>query len=285
MRFTPISCADHNQLAEVMDEEERCWMSELGWDYAAVRRILSSFIEQKLLPGYVASDEDRILGYTYFLTHKTKGIIGALYASKIAGAQEVADQISSLAIACLKEASGIRRIEAQIMPFNGLNLAPVFVRHGFQYHPRYYLELDLHIYSQAASRPSTEPIVPWDPTLISLAAGVTVNSYSDQPDAQLCEDYCSVQGCESYLRSLMDNPGCGSYIPEASFMGLDNGKATYAYLFSLSSVRYLVESFGLYRANMILEELAGGATINKAVSNSLSLSYEEFELGWKRSLE
>ncbi len=72
---------------------------------------------------------------------------------------------------------------------------------------------------------------------------------------------------------------------EGSFMGLGGNQAMLAYLFSLSSVRYMIDSFGLYRARGILDELAAGADTGKAVSSGIMLSYEEFERGWKRSLE
>jgi len=72
---------------------------------------------------------------------------------------------------------------------------------------------------------------------------------------------------------------------EGSFMGLDNEQVPYAYLFSLSSVRYLIDTFGMYRVKSILDELGANADISKAINNGIMLSYEEFERGWKRSLE
>jgi tetratricopeptide (TPR) repeat protein len=72
---------------------------------------------------------------------------------------------------------------------------------------------------------------------------------------------------------------------EGSFMGLNGNQATYAYLFSLSSVRYMIDTFGMYRVKSVLDELASGAGTAKAIGNGISLSYEEFERGWKRSLE
>jgi len=72
---------------------------------------------------------------------------------------------------------------------------------------------------------------------------------------------------------------------EGSFLGLGNTQAMYAYLFSLSSVRYMVDSFGMYRVKTVLEELGKGADTGKAVSTGIMISYDEFERGWKRSLE
>lgn len=72
---------------------------------------------------------------------------------------------------------------------------------------------------------------------------------------------------------------------EGSFIGLGGNQAQYAYVFSLSSVSYMVDSFGMYRVKGVLDELAAGSDTGKAISNGIMLSYDEFERGWKRSLE
>jgi tetratricopeptide (TPR) repeat protein len=72
---------------------------------------------------------------------------------------------------------------------------------------------------------------------------------------------------------------------EGSFMSLAGSQAGYAYLISLSSVSYMIDNFGMYRVKIILEELAKGADTNKALSSGIMISYDEFERGWKRSLE
>jgi tetratricopeptide (TPR) repeat protein len=72
---------------------------------------------------------------------------------------------------------------------------------------------------------------------------------------------------------------------EGSFMGLTGNQAMYAYLYSLSAVRYLVDSSGLSRAKSVLDELGKGADYSSAISSGTMRSYDEFERGWKRSLE
>src|SRR5262249_45959399 len=147
----------------LLDEEQNSWMSELDWDYSSVRRILASFIQQDLLPGYVAGNTNRAFGYTYFLIHQDKGIIGTLYASRPECSQEIAYEILALAVNSLKDAKQIRRIEAQIIPFNDLNLTPGFTQHGFHYFPRFYLELDLSGYTaKPAALTPPDRIVKWD---------------------------------------------------------------------------------------------------------------------------
>src|SRR5512147_638152 len=72
---------------------------------------------------------------------------------------------------------------------------------------------------------------------------------------------------------------------EGPFTGLGADRAAYTYLVSLSAVRYMIDSFGLYRVRYVLDELASGADAGKALAAGLALSSEEFERGWKRSLE
>jgi tetratricopeptide (TPR) repeat protein len=72
---------------------------------------------------------------------------------------------------------------------------------------------------------------------------------------------------------------------EGPFNGLGPQQAALAYLFSLSTVRYLVDSFGMYRVKAVLENLSAGGDTGRAIDSSIMLSYEEFERGWKRSLE
>lgn len=72
---------------------------------------------------------------------------------------------------------------------------------------------------------------------------------------------------------------------EGPFMGLDTGQAMVAYMLSLSSVSYMADSYGMYRIRTALDELAAGADTGTAISNGVTLSYEEVEQGWRRSLE
>jgi hypothetical protein len=72
---------------------------------------------------------------------------------------------------------------------------------------------------------------------------------------------------------------------EGSFLGLSGPQASYAYLISLSAVSHMVDRYGMYRVKMVLEELSAGADPSRAVNNALLISLQEFERGWKRSLE
>ena len=221
LKYIPISCLDETLLQPLLEDERRMWLADLDWDYAPIQQILVAFINQKLLPGYVAVSDSKALGYTYFLINQSRGVIGALYAMNAPRSQEAVDALIAMSISYLKDTQKIKRVEAQIMPFHNLNLASAFTRNGFSHCRRYYLDLDLDNPRKKPELPSALRIVPWDATYLARTAEMTLLSYKNQTDAEICEDYRTRTGCESYLRSLVENPGCGIFMPETSFIGLD----------------------------------------------------------------
>ncbi|MBN2244056.1 MAG: GNAT family N-acetyltransferase [Acidobacteria bacterium] len=221
-KYLPISYSDPSTVFSLMEEEEKAWMQDLDWDYSPIRRILASFVRQNLLPGYVAVSGNEAIGYTYFLMNRSKGIIGAVYVRNTEDRQEIADKLLSLTISGLKDTPRIRRVEAQLMPFNGIDIQAIFSRKGFRYFPRRYLSLNLGPGRKSPSSRSPIKIVRLDVSNLSRASEILLQSYLNQTDAVICSDYRTLSGCESYLRSILENPGCGVFVPEVSFMGLED---------------------------------------------------------------
>ena len=207
-------------------------MSDLSWDYSPIRQVLVSFIHQRLLPGYVAAADSRAVAYTYFLVNQAKGTIGAVYASRAGYYPPVIEELVSLSVSSLRDSPSINRIEAQIIPFNDLNLTAAFARHGFSRYSRFYMELDLTRFRRMAEAPLSAFIVPWSPAYVSRAAEMTSLSYRNQADAVLSVDYRTRESCETYLRSLLESPGCGIFMPGASFAAMDEGGFLHGFIFS-----------------------------------------------------
>jgi tetratricopeptide (TPR) repeat protein len=127
-----------------------------------------------------------------------------------------------------------------------------------------------HEYTHAAVRAITSRVPAW------LNEGLAQHFEGRMPDSRENETLRQIQraGRIPSLRAL-----------EGSFLGLSGAEAGYAYLVSLSAVRHLVDQYGMYRIKTILEELAAGSETERALQNALLLSYDDFERGWKRSLE
>ncbi len=74
------------------------------------------------------------------------------------------------------------------MPFNSLNLTATFTQHGFSYYLRYYLDLDLDNHRKNTELPPVEKIIPWSSSYLGRAAEMSMLSYPNQTDAEICED-------------------------------------------------------------------------------------------------
>ena len=228
-RFLPISCTEYFLLSSLMREEENAWLQVLGWDYSPIRKILGSLMQQKLLPGYAAVQGKEAFGYAYFLIKGAKGIIGNTFVRESGHSREIAGELLSLCISSLKDLPKIERIEAQIIPFSELSYADAFIREGFRHYPRHYMLLPMD--TAPAIRPDTRKgIVRWDFSRLSQACKLLLNGYSDQPDADICSDYRTLSGCHEYLHSIIQSPGCGVLVPEASFMALDDKNMLRAFI-------------------------------------------------------
>jgi ribosomal protein S18 acetylase RimI-like enzyme len=222
IQYLPLSRSDPLLLQPLLDDEEKAWMSDLSWDYSPIRRILVSFLNQKLLPGYVAVVNNEAVAYSYFLVNQARGTIGAIFASRTTCSGQAVEEVLSLSVSSLIDSPGINRIEAQIMPFNDLSFTAGFARHGFSHHRRYFMQLDLLSFRMPPETPVYEALAPWESANLARVAEMTSLSYRDQADAILSLDYRTREGCETYLRSLVENPGCGIFMPDASFMALDD---------------------------------------------------------------
>ncbi len=221
LAFMPLSLVNPDALAPLLDEEAEAWLAELDWDYAPIRNILGSFLRQNLLPGFAAMSRGRAVSYSYFLTHRGKAILGSFFTSRAGDSLVAGEEVLRQTVARMKELHGIDRIEAQVIPFSGVNPMAVFAREGFQSFARYFMELDLRPWSPRLAEPEEWRIVPWDSACLSEIASVVVESYMGEYDAQICDDYRSVGACTNYLRSLTENPGCGTFLPGASLLAID----------------------------------------------------------------
>ncbi len=230
LRVVPVSRVDLESLLPLFEEEGAAWLAELRWDYSPIRQILVSLARRRLLPGYAALDRaHRAVAYSYFLVTGSKGVIGALYSSRDLPPEEPLDRLLALTVDGMKETSAIRRVEAQIMPFHRRDPTEEFLRRDFRHYPRHFLERPLAPGDENHA-PAAAAIIPWAPSRLEDAGEMTLAAYREQTDAEICADYGTRGGCVAYLRSLVGNPGCGIFMPEASFMALDTAGSLCGYI-------------------------------------------------------
>src|SRR6202453_2609121 len=104
------------------------------------------------------------------------------------------------------------------MPF-GTELNPEFLSKFFTLHTRLFTSLPLSV-----ARLSNKPISsglrlePWTDKAFESAARLIQLAYADHVDAEINDQYCSEAGGMKFLRNIVLLPGCGQFLPEASFL-------------------------------------------------------------------
>ncbi len=59
---------------------------------------------------------------------------------------------------------------------------------------------------------------PWTDRAFEAAARLIHLAYADHVDSQINDQYCSEAGGLKFLRNIVLLPGCGQFLPEASFL-------------------------------------------------------------------
>lgn len=223
MKVVSLSSVQVSELEEIFQEEICLWRDQLFWDLTPAIELIRRYIFANSLPGYVLRDTNgSILGYSYYVVSRPVGYIGNLFLRTGQADEEKYRRLLEPTLASLKSWSDVTRIECQVFSFN-CDFSPLFRRHSFQIMKRYFMVLPVEETGPYEPQPCREGfrVSRWDRSFFFPAAEVIFDSYVGSPDANLCRDYQSLEGCVRFLRNLVDHPGCGTFMPETSYVVTD----------------------------------------------------------------
>lgn len=224
MRVVSLAEVAPEELQGVFQQEIEHWQKGLFWDYRPAVELIGKHMRSQSLPGHaVRSAPGAAVGYCYYLIDHPVGYIGNLYVRGEFAGTDAYPALLQAVVNSLRWWGDVKRIECQIFPFN-CDLFPLFEGHGFRTVQRHFLCLPLECFDGDIPCAPCETgfrIVPWERTFFAAAADVIYNSYRDSPDYGLCRDYQSREGCIRFLRNLVDNPGCGVFTPDTSYVAFD----------------------------------------------------------------
>jgi ribosomal protein S18 acetylase RimI-like enzyme len=209
-------------LRPLLEEEARVWARLLSWDYGGSTEMVLRYLDSKILPGYAVVDRGRVLGYAFFVYEASKGVIGDLFVANGANAARGEDLEALLlkhSIETLQQSPGIHRAEAQLLLHSSGRVAAAFLANGFQRHPRLFMVADLQSVPPAVAAIHSEiEIRPWTEQDYQPTAGVITACYRDHVDAEINDQYRSVNGSLRFLHNIVRFPGCGQFDPGSSFV-------------------------------------------------------------------
>jgi ribosomal protein S18 acetylase RimI-like enzyme len=218
MQIVDLRQLHSRSLEPLFQEEVQRWREELCWDYRPSIELIRKFIDSRALGGYAAIQNGKPAGYGFYVLDDHKGLIGGLFASSHYAQSTVTQILLTEMFGALKAVPRLQRIEAQLMPF-GTELEPAFLSQFFRLHRRQFMLLRLAD-AKVAGKPLSEGLglEPWSDRAFEAAARLIQLAYADHVDSQINDQYCSQAGALKFLRNIVLLPGCGQFLPSASFV-------------------------------------------------------------------
>ena len=234
------------QLRPILMLQARAWEQRLRWDYASAADLLLQYLDSRMLPGFVAVEQGRICGFTFCVYEGYKAVVGDAFAvnngmmTAIQTTHELLRQLLSL----LHHSPEINRIESQLLLYDSAQLAVPFDDARFTTYRRLFMQLDLQALPPFRSS-GTEMILPnslelhqWTASDYHPAAEFIQSSYVGHIDAQINDQYRSMQGSLRFLHNIVQFPGCGTFDSKSSWVLRDRRSGVLVGLVLCSQVKY-----------------------------------------------
>jgi ribosomal protein S18 acetylase RimI-like enzyme len=233
-------------LRPLLDRESEVWASGMAWDYRSSAEMILRYIDSKILPGYTAIENGRVVGYTFFVYEGAKGVIGDLFVSANGSSRsessrddEVRVRLLTHAIETLQQTPGVRRIEAQLLVHRSGSVSAPFLREDFKVYPRLFMQLPLNeaaIDARIAAMPDIE-VRNWTEADFQPAAQCITAAYFGHIDSDINDQYRTVAGSTRFLNNIVRFPGCGVFDQQASMVAVSRATGQMAGMLLASRVR------------------------------------------------
>jgi ribosomal protein S18 acetylase RimI-like enzyme len=220
-----------NSLRPVLEEESRVWSERLAWDYRASTDLLLQYLDARVLPGFVAVENGRVIGYAFCVYEDRKAIVGDVFALAPSQSGSTRTQVETLLLehllSLLTHSPGVERIESQLLLHTHSEHSAIFERAGFDVHRRIFMERDLSALEKAPLAPAMrmeEHVLErngyrmrsWQESDFSQAGTLIANAYEGHLDSIINDQYRSVAGSLRFLHNIIRFPGCGLFDAQSS---------------------------------------------------------------------
>jgi len=218
MQIVDLRQLHSRSLEGLFQEETRRWRQELHWDYRPSIELVRKFIDSHALGGYATVEDGHPTGYGFYVIEEHKGLIGGLFVSSEHAQGATTHKLLTEILNALRATPRLERIEAQLMPF-GAELDPAFLSQYLQLHSRQFMLLELEG-AQLAGKPLSHGLrmEPWNERSFDSAARLIQLAYANHVDGVINDQYRTESGSLRFLRNIVLLPGCGQFMPEASFL-------------------------------------------------------------------
>ena len=199
---------DARQVAPLLDAEAQEWRADLSWDVNEAWRGIEPARAAGYLPGLVVRDADgHISGWSCFLLHRNTLQVAMIVADAPDRAAVIVEGIlaspeaqrATTQTICIRDAApGIRG---------------VLLTRGFEVATYRYLRVSLGV-----PGPIEAPCRPWELDDASAMARLCARAYADTSEVRAFAPHGSSEEWQEYIATLVTGPGCGHFLPSASFV-------------------------------------------------------------------
>ncbi len=206
------------QIEPLLEEEARHWRDELHWDYRGALELIKRFLEARALAGCVAFENSTAAGYSFYVLEEQKGLIGGLYVASKFAQEILGRKLLKEMLYSMRAIPHLMRIEAQLMPFSGPVDSPL-LEQGFRLYTRQFMLLDLQKTAESKANPSGAlRLARWNDRYFEPCAKLIYLAYANHVDGEINDQYRSRGGALKFLKNIILLPGCGQFVPGASFI-------------------------------------------------------------------
>jgi ribosomal protein S18 acetylase RimI-like enzyme len=218
MNIIDLRQATARQLEPLLLEEASHWRDELHWDYRSALELIKRFLEAHALSGCVALEGGHAIGYSFYVLEDHKGLIGGMYVSASQNQEPIGRRLLDEMLFSMRALPQMQRIEAQLMPFGG-PVDETLRDQGFRLHTRQFMLLDLAKEKErAAEINSGMRLDRWNDRYFDPCAKLIYLAYANHIDGDINDQYRTRQGALKFLKNIILLPGCGQFLPNASFV-------------------------------------------------------------------
>jgi ribosomal protein S18 acetylase RimI-like enzyme len=238
------------QIRPLLEQEARLWQQRLRWNYDDATELLLQYLDARILPGFVALDRGKICGFTFCVYEGYKAVIGDAFAldNHVLPARETTLELLRQLLQLLAHSPDINRIESQLLLHPTGTLHEPFAAAGFRAYRRLFMQVP--IASLRAELPDLPPGYPppgipstlelrrWEPADYQPAAEIIHASYVNHIDAQINDQYRSLNGSLRFLHNIVRFPGCGVFDAKSSWVLAERSTGALIGVLLASRVRY-----------------------------------------------
>jgi ribosomal protein S18 acetylase RimI-like enzyme len=216
MELIPLARFKSEALQSLFQEEKEEWAKNLRWDYSEPLQIICNLMDGLFLSGFVALKHGMPAGYVFYLEEDCNGLIGDCFVSGGSSGLGVEEALMNVTVETLKANPKIDRIESQFVSFRSWPCEGFFHKHGFSCYERYFMMRDCEKPTGLAVSGDIE-LKYWDVSNLETASRLTAQAYDEIIDREISFHYQSPRGCRNFLAGIIEKPGCGRFMNDASF--------------------------------------------------------------------